>query len=300
MKGKMYGILIIVLGICLLSLGVALADTEPNDSFDEAESVGEGTFSGNVAYGLLVEDIDYYKISVPAYKSVFISGESGADASISMTLYDWNRESKDYASMNNGERSTLFFDGKSSSAYTVYLKINGDGEYTFTVEFRPSDMMSAAVSINSGQSVEGTLKAYSEVHWYKIDVPEGKILNVTITSNGGEIDAKLYDDEGNIVDWEIGNSVTLTTKTLGQTGTLYIKVTSSEWQNREITYTLTPELTAGSSTVDETTTAIGTMCIIGLIIIIVIVILIIVLIVKLLKPKKQETPPQTPPPQTPQ
>ena len=206
------GIIVIFLLIMLLPSYV-LADNEPNDSFDEAESIGEGTFSGSVdSYAIINPDTaDYYKITVPAYKALLIDVTCGSNSSISYTLYDGNRQEVDYTYVENSETSVLWFDGKSNQQYTAYLKIEDTGDYTFTVEFRPSDMKESAVQLTDGRTVSNTLKSGYEVHWYKINVPSGKYVKIDASSSGGNIYISIEDSQGNCIGSNTGTSINLNT-----------------------------------------------------------------------------------------
>ena len=241
---KIMGISIaLLLSITLFSI-TTFADNEPNDSFDEAESIGEGTFSGSVdSYALINPDTaDYYKITVPAYKAVLISVTCGSDSTISYTLYDGNRQEVDWAYVENGEASTLWFDGKNKQNYIAYLKVEDTGDYTFTVKFRPSDMKEAAIELSDGQTVSNTLESAYEVHWYKINIPSSKYLEIEASSSGGAIYLSIEDSQSYCLGSNTGTSITLNTSEYSVTGYVYISVESYEWSNREISYQFTVHL----------------------------------------------------------
>lgn len=235
---------IMVLTLLITAGGVVLADTDTNDDFDNAEQVGEGTFSGTVSSGLSTDD-DYYKISVPAEKSVLVTVTSGSDADISLTLYDGNRVEQDSVASTKGEMNYLFYDGKSSTSYTVYLYFSGDGDYTFTVEFRPSDMMSGATSVSSGETVNGNIKVGGEVHWYKISLKDGEGMNLTGTATGDGVWIDLYDSGGDELDtnyWNnLQNSFTLAYSTENAQD-VYIKIYPVDSGYIDITYSFSIEV----------------------------------------------------------
>ncbi len=166
------------------------------------------------------------------------------------------------------------------------IRIFNVSSYTIKVEFRPGDIKDGATALTDGQSTSGTLKYSMEVHWYKIEVPKGKLLNVTFSSRNGEIMVTLYRSDGSMIDGSTGTSGWVDTKLLGETGTVYIEVKPYEYQNRDISYTLTPKLSTGSSVAEEAGTAIATTCLVGIAVAIIVVVLLIVLVVKVLKGKK--------------
>ena len=263
-------------------------------SFDDAKLIGEGTYSGTV------ENDYYYEVNIPAYKAVLVTLTAGSDSSVSLQIYNENRQDVGIfgsASAENGASDNAFYDGQSTSQYTAYIKVGGiltSNDYTIKVEFRPGDVMSGAQGVSDSQAISDEIKYSSEVHWYKINVPKGKLLNVSFTSNGGEIDITLYDSGGKTIDTEYGTNGYVSTELLGETGTIYIQVTAYEY-NKVVSYTITPHLKTGSSSVEKAGNAIGTTCLVGIIIGIVVVVLIIVLIVKMVKGKKEKTPLSQPP-----
>ncbi len=275
---------IIVLGIfaaIFLTGFVAVFAAAEGTSFDDAKEISEGTFSGTVANGTSY----YYKVNVPAYKAILVTLEAGSDSDVSLTMYSESKQEVGGAWVSNGEADKEFYDGKSTTDYLIYLKISdmkifGISKYTIKVEFRPSDVMSSAELINDGQKISDTLKASLEVHWYKINVPKGDILNVSFSSSGGEIMVTLYYEKGEPIDLNEGTSGYVDTKLLGESGTIYIKVTSFEFQNQDISYTITPKLVKGSSDVEETVTGFSMMCIGGVLVVIIVIVLIVYLIVR--------------------
>ena len=214
------------------------------------------------------------------------------NSSIGMSLYDSERQEIDSTMVSNGEADKSFYDGKSSTSYVVYIKIiNFDllfpSSYKISVEFRSSDMREAAQLLNDQQHVSGTLKASLETHWYKINVPQGYLLNVTFSSSGGDIMVTLYDENEKTIDAKEGTSGYVSTQIFGETGTIYIKVTSFEFQNKDISYSITPTLVKEHSEVEKTAIAIGTTCLVGIIIGIAVVILLIVVVIKVIRGKKK-------------
>ena len=301
---KIMSVCIVLLFSMTLFSITPLADNEPNDSFDEAESIGEGTFSGNVdSYAIINPDTaDYYKITVSAYKALLINVTCSSDSSISYTLYNGNKQEIDYTYVENGETSILWFDGKSKQEYTAYLKVEGSGDYTFTVKFRPSDMMDAAIELTDGQTVRDTLESAYEVHWYKINVPSGSYVELEASSSGGDIGIVMEDSQGYYLEGGSGTSIDLNTSEDSVTGYVYIKVESYEWSDRDISYQFTVHLKQvkqpqNSNTSPEESLMTGYICLgTGVILIVVIVIVIVLLATRRSRSKKEASPELKPPP----
>ena len=263
-------------------------------SFDDAQVIGQGTYSGTVYTEY------YYEVNVPAYKAILVTLTAGRDSSVGLQIYNENRQEVGFpASAEEGASDNAFYDGKSSSQYMIYIKIANDNtlrysEYTIKVEFRPGDVMAGAQEISNDQAISDEIKYSSEVHWYKINVPKGKLLNVSFTSNGGDIDVTLYDSSDKVIDTEDGTNGYVNTKLLGESGTIYIQVTAYEY-NKVVSYTITPHLKTGSSDVEQASNAIAATCIVGIIVVIVVIVLIVILIVKVSKGKKEKQQIQQPP-----
>ena len=281
--------------ICISLFFTAFAAAE-GTSFDDAQVIGEGTYSGTV------DNEYYYMVNVPTYKAILVTLTAGSGANVSLQIYNENRQDvglTGYASAEDGASDNAFYDGQSSSQYTIYIKITNyniltPSKYTIKVEFRPGDVMAGAQEISHDQTISDEIKYSSEVHWYKINVPKGKLLNVSFTSNGGEIDITLYDSGGKTIDTEYGTNGYVNTELLGESGTIYIKVTAYEY-NKVVSYTITPHLKTGSSAIEKTSNAVTTTCLIGIIIGIIVVVLLIVLVVRMVKGKKEKNPPSQPP-----
>ncbi|ADD08570.1 PPC domain-containing protein [Candidatus Aciduliprofundum boonei] len=270
----------------------------PGDVMAGAQEIEPGKNISGMLKGSL--EAHWYKINVPPYKALLVTLTAKSNSEIELELYNKNRESiGSPAYAENGGSDTTFYDAKSTSSYTVYLRIANSklseySGYTLRAEFRPGDVMAGAQGISNGQTISDEIKCSFEAHWYKINVPKGKLLNVSFTSNGGEIDVTLYNSAGNVVDWKYGTKGYVNTETLGESGTIYIKVTAYEYHNT-VNYTITPHLKTGSSDVEQMSNVIATTCLGGIIIAIVIIVLIIILIVKVSRGKKEKTQIQQPP-----
>ena len=138
---KALGILIVALFLVSQMSAFVLADEEPNDTFELAESIGEGTHKGTVD---LADDVDYYVINIPAHMMVDIVVTADYGSSLDVSLYDQNRSEVDWGYPSDGSSATLTYD-PAGNAETVYLKIEldsltGSGNYTINVSFSESEL----------------------------------------------------------------------------------------------------------------------------------------------------------------
>jgi hypothetical protein len=145
MKGKnsflISGILL-MLALMALFIPLASGDNEPNDSLIQAESLGEGTFTGSVSLGVFDDDVDYYVISVPAKKDLVVKVEVTelGDLGITITSYDYKREDLGIFGIwmyldAEGEVESDSWYNSDDQARDLYLGIEGDGDYKITIEF---------------------------------------------------------------------------------------------------------------------------------------------------------------------
>ena len=138
--------MIVALAVTLLlmspMLALVMADSEPNNTFETAETIGSGDYSGQVS---LNDTDDYYLISIPAHKMVDIVITAGYGSYLEVNLYDQNRSLVDFGYPDDGASSTLSYD-PAGNAENVYLNIaldesyaNNSGSYTITVTISDSE-----------------------------------------------------------------------------------------------------------------------------------------------------------------
>ena len=244
---KIFAVLVIVGMLMPISM-IATADTEPNDDFSSAESIGIGEYTGTVCdyYDSEFnehEDVDYYKVTVPAGKSILVSAYANASNSVTVYLYDGDRQELGLLIASDGALDREFYDRQSSEEYSVYLKVYTYDDmvsYTMNIEFRPSDVMSFAENISAGQRISDTIYDISETHWYRIDVPAHKALKLSCSSSGDDIYVSIYKEDGTIISMDDGTSYEVEVKNNGDSEvTAYIKVDAIS--TNKVTYTLQPE-----------------------------------------------------------
>ena len=146
--------LLVLVSLAIPGTMFAMGDVEPNNTFETAESLAGGNYTGSVSTN---DTVDYYVIDIPQHKEVNIIVTSGYGSSINATLYDKNRTLVDFGNAEDGGATTLLYDPGGSSD-RVYLKIEGSGQlnnYTLNVQFPDSalekfkkSLTSAAVTVS--------------------------------------------------------------------------------------------------------------------------------------------------------
>ena len=148
-------IMLFLIGIACIWVPNASADSENNDSFDTAETVGEGTVTGSVSIsGVSDSDEDYYKVEVPEGKDLEVTVEKtdSDDGIITVNSYDSSRSDMYvlgiYMTLSNeGETDTeSWYNSEGEDTY-LYLHLSGDGEYSMTVD----------ITSETEEAVEGLL-----------------------------------------------------------------------------------------------------------------------------------------------
>jgi len=127
----------------ILVLSPVLGDNEPNDSLNDPETITEGTYTGDVSINILMDnDLDYYIISVPADKDIVVTAKKidSGEGTITIQGYDHNKQSMGIFDIwiyltTPGETDSASYWNTDDTAQNVYLEIEGDGQYEFTIEF---------------------------------------------------------------------------------------------------------------------------------------------------------------------
>lgn len=149
-KNIVYYSIIFIASIILLNASDSSADNEPNNSFEDAETISEGTHSGKVEFKLYyegiyegpdIDDPDFYKIEVPEERDLVITAmKTGSeDDLVFVKLHDDDGDDLSFANRLkltgvNTSHSYQWYNDKGRDT-TVFINVSGDGSYTFTVEF---------------------------------------------------------------------------------------------------------------------------------------------------------------------
>lgn len=137
------------LAICLIFLVTVFAvceargDKEPNNDFEHAEKIGEGTVDGEVdaAQSGQLTDVDYYKVTVPAHATLRVTLRyTGSPKIYELRIYDSDGNNLTFS--NGKERLSLYLADKVTGEWRnsddtdedVYINVSGDGKYELTIE----------------------------------------------------------------------------------------------------------------------------------------------------------------------
>ena len=231
LSGVIITILVLSLVVTSFNIHGVLADEEPNNGSSEAELIGEGTFLGNLSTS---DTDDWYEVNIPACKAVLIVFQSDLVSNITLRLDDYYKWTLDEKTSVNGSQKYIFYDGERTSTYTVYLHFLGNGNYTFSVEFRPSRKCNTIVS--DGYEVTETIRVSEEDRWFEMDAEDGKQINVSITADEPIVTMIEEGAYGSIHD----NGTTISLKYLMNSyyDKVYVEIQSQGAGMVNITYTM--------------------------------------------------------------
>lgn len=192
-------IAIVLIGATLLIPMFVMADTEPNDSFDDAELILAGSYTGTLTW--LLDDKDYYKVSLGVGDLINVIITAPTDGSVSGQLYNANREEITF-------RFCFAVDGEVDSTgeyqtkvnQIVFIKLEGSGgTYGMTVEVTPSpdtepnDSFEEAELMTVGSHTGRLVLTYDDEDYYKISLDVGDTINLTVTAPmDGSLTSQLF------------------------------------------------------------------------------------------------------------
>ncbi|RLM49181.1 PPC domain-containing protein [Halorubrum sp. Atlit-28R] len=231
---------------------VSAQDTEPNDSFETAVNVSEGTFSGEIISG----ESDVYQIEVNETDALNVD-ISNADNLGNLRLVLYSPDRQELVSDGNNNRDGVSFNLKAPESGTYYIEVAGQEQqttsnYTLDVDiitpaendqFAPNDGFRSAASLSEGLSDARIVGGESD--FYQIEVNETDALNVDISSadNLGNLRLVLYDPDRRELVSDGNNNrdgVSFNLKA-PESGTYYIEVAGQEQQTTS-NYTLDTDI----------------------------------------------------------
>ncbi len=225
-------------------------ESEWNDSFETADSIGFGTaVNGTVMES---EDEDYYKITVPqaGYVKVNFTHESvnSSDRLWGICLYNDQYEQLQYRTSIGKERGTELTEvGLAAGTYYVKISVGPDAWrtwsdtlYKLTVNYTAAsnwesewnDSFETADGISSGKVISGTIMEENDVDYYKITIPKAgyvkvKFTHESVNSSDRLWGIRLYNDQYEQLQYRttVGTEqgVSLTETGLAA-GTYYVKI----------------------------------------------------------------------------
>jgi hypothetical protein len=134
MKRKILFMALLCFTLCLV-LPTVCGDNKNNDSFATAEAMAEGTFKGNVSTS---DMYDYYILTIPANKDLNVTITLTSPGPLTVTGYNSNMRylyGLDLAVSQNGQKDSDSYWNSGDVAVSVYLLIQGSGNYTMVIKF---------------------------------------------------------------------------------------------------------------------------------------------------------------------
>ena len=200
---------IVLMTLSVLSLAAsAQTESEPNNSFSEADLVTLTDNSGEISGAIATRgDDDYYRIEV-ARAGVFVANVTSIDAAIDMgvELYDAGENRLGRVVESDGtpveyiqlvcEPGTYYFrlydsGANNSSADTYQLKVTFD----ILDAYECNNTFTDAAPIDIGDVISAQIYSVGDEDYYRLDVPHAGVFVADVTSVNENIDmgVELYD-----------------------------------------------------------------------------------------------------------
>jgi hypothetical protein len=218
----------------------ATDEVEPNDTHIQAMEIPMCVVKGNLAG----RDEDYYKFEVPHGSVLTLAFTPEEEAEVmSISLQDLERRQVWYSGrvvpgITKSTREMM----NNSSGGTYYVRIyNGSGQYTFELSTQSQndadsktdagDKVTQALEIQASKLFTGELGGFDKDDWYKFNIPDGHILNLSFIPNeeGDFMTISLQDLERRQV-WYSGRvapGITKSTREMmnnSSGGTYYVRI----------------------------------------------------------------------------
>ena len=121
---------------------------------------------------------------------------------------------------------------------------------TYATETEPNDTRAQANTLTLNGSNSGAINPAGDVDWFKVTTNADGMINITFTSDGNNVTAVLYDNDGVtvITSGTTAGSTTISADGLA-VGTYYIEV-SGYYNNQTLNYTISNTLTPAAVAID--------------------------------------------------
>jgi hypothetical protein len=218
---------------------VHATDVEPNDDFETAVAVSEGTFSGEIVNG----ESDFFKLNASTTEALSAEITSADDlGDLELRIYDADRtqlvgDGNDFNGINTNlklpETGTYYVEvaGQSegtNSSYTLDLDVVTPAEND---QFAPNDDFESAAPISEGVSEARIVGGESD--FYRLEANSTDAISVDMTSADSlnDLAIRLYDADRNqlVADGNDFEGIDYTLKA-PETGTYYIQVLGQSTQ----------------------------------------------------------------------
>lgn len=215
---------------------------EPNDTVNQATEIQPGPRSGLIA---CTGDSDWFAFDAETDDevTVFIDYAS-ADGDLELVVYGTDGESEIARSATPGDDSQLInFVAEETGTFYALVTNAGDGEVGYDMslavegdiidppreceddEFEPNNTLEDAALLELDTTYEELISCDDDDDWYAIELTAGQLVDVTVNGPGPDIDVRLTDSEGTIIDTSAaGGTNELVSVTAPEDGTYYVQV----------------------------------------------------------------------------
>jgi len=261
--------------LCLLVSGIAKAETEPNDTWNQANVITIGS-AGTGTSGLNLEE-DWWRVTIPGDGMLTINWTAVNSLYVWCEVFDTLGSIPVVTGTYTNASQVHNIDGLAKGTY--YVKFHSfystdATNYSFTPTFTaasvandatPNETSAAAGTFPLNGTINGHINYYYNNHrdtldWWKITVAQDGLLSYTLTSNNGDyVYAQLFDgDAATQLAGNYTNTTATYTKDGMAPGVYYIKVFtfySTEFSPYTISNTFTPPVSGNESSPNNETPA---------------------------------------------
>ena len=239
-------------------------DTEPNNLYTQALTLNENdTVFGHITYrynGGTFDYIDWYKLTTTVDGNLTIGITTTTANLVYFDLYDADGTTS--ISTNHylyGGNASYVVNGLAAGDYYIKVFTTGNGYNSYKLynsktlplynqDTEPNGQYTQALNMNLNDSTEGHIGHYNNLaldtmDWYKIVTPQDGDLNLTITTeNGNLVYYYLYDNDGSTIlggTYLYGGNSSSTITGLAA-GTYYARVYATNYNSYRLRNTFTP------------------------------------------------------------
>jgi preprotein translocase subunit SecB len=188
-------------------------ETEPNNFFSTANTIALTDNQGEIKGAIATRgDIDFYKVEI-TQAGVFDVTISNITNGVDMDLFLYDSSQNLISSTGRNNSPNLTFSQLVCESGTYFFRLKDDGNetsndlYNFKVRLDVSDIYECnnsftdAALIQLNQTVNGKIKSTGDEDFYKVEITQAGVFDVTISNitNGVDMDLFLYDSFQNLI-----------------------------------------------------------------------------------------------------
>jgi hypothetical protein len=169
----------------------AIAETEPNDSYNQGMEVSVGVLKGALTEN---DRQDYFRFELGAGNIInldFTPGEEAENLKVALRNFEGNELWNSGETGSGVVKSTRVMMNNTSGGIYYAVVYSGIGPYQLDLFIESQndggsgtdagDRITKALDLQSGRSYLGELGGFDENDWYRFDIPAGHILNLAFT-----------------------------------------------------------------------------------------------------------------------